>query len=225
MELITQNWNQVPYSQAWDEQTKLFDAIVAAKVKNEAHNNWLVFCEHPHVYTIGKHGEESNLLINDTFLQQIEASYVHIDRGGDITYHGPGQIVCYPILDLEDFNLGLKEYIHLLEEGVIRTCADYGVVAGRLDKATGVWLDANQPTVRKICAIGVRCSRYVSMHGLAFNVNTNLNYFNYINPCGFVDKGVTSLAKELGGDLAITQVREKLEKHLRQLLREAMNSK
>lgn len=225
MKTITENWNIITYAEAWEKQTEYFNEIIDAKVNNKPHTNTLIFCEHPHVYTIGKHGKDANLLINDQFLKQIQASYFHIDRGGDITYHGPGQIVCYPIIDLEAYNLGLKEYIHLLEEAVIQTCRHYGVEAGRLEKATGVWLDAHQPTARKICAIGVRCSRYVSMHGLAFNVNTNLNYFNYINPCGFVDKGVTSLSKELGKEIPLKEAEKVLEEHLLKLLNDQVSVK
>jgi len=225
MKTITENWNIITYAEAWEKQTEYFNEIIDAKVNNKPHTNTLIFCEHPHVYTIGKHGKDANLLINDQFLKQIQASYFHIDRGGDITYHGPGQIVCYPIIDLEDYHLGLKEYIHLLEEAVIQTCRHYGVEAGRLEKATGVWLDAHQPTARKICAIGVRCSRYVSMHGLAFNVNTNLNYFNYINPCGFVDKGVTSLSKELGKEIPFKEAEKVLEEHLLKLLNDQVSVK
>ncbi len=151
-------------------------------------------------------------------LQRIGATYYHIDRGGDITYHGPGQQVCYPILNLEDFGLGLKEYVHLLEEAVIGVCASYGIVAGRVDKATGVWLEGDTSRARKICAIGVRSSHYVTMHGLAFNVNTDLRYFSYINPCGFVDKGVTSLQKELGHDVPMEEARLRLESELQKLL-------
>ena len=151
-------------------------------------------------------------------LQRIGATYYHIDRGGDITYHGPGQQVCYPILNLEDFGLGLKEYVHLLEEAVIGVCASYGIVAGRVDKATGVWLEGDTLRARKICAIGVRSSHYVTMHGLAFNVNTDLRYFSYINPCGFVDKGVTSLQKELGHDVPMEEARLRLESELQKLL-------
>ena len=156
MKTITENWNIITYAEAWEKQTEYFNEIIDAKVNNKPHTNTLIFCEHPHVYTIGKHGKDANLLINDQFLKQIQASYFHIDRGGDITYHGPGQIVCYPIIDLEDYHLGLKEYIHLLEEAVIQTCRHYGVEAGRLEKATGVWLDAHQATARKICAIWAR---------------------------------------------------------------------
>lgn len=221
MKIHTQKWGIIAYGDAWKKQLNYFDAIIRSKVEKKPHDNYLVFCGHPHVYTIGKHGEDGNMLISEAFLKNIGATYFHIDRGGDITYHGPGQIVCYPILDLEDFKLGLKDYIHLLEEAVIRTCAHYGVEASRLEKATGVWLDAHLPTARKICAIGVRCSRYVSMHGLAFNVNTNLDYFSYINPCGFIDKGVTSLSKELGHELNLKEVEDQLEQELRLLLKQA----
>jgi lipoyl(octanoyl) transferase len=158
------------------------------------------------------------MLLGEEQLKAIHATLYHIDRGGDITYHGPGQQVCYPILNLEDFKLGLKEYIHLLEEAVIRVCASYGITAGRLEKATGVWLDSGKPAARKICAIGVRSSRYVTMHGLALNVNTDLRYFGYINPCGFMDKGVTSLRKELGRELSMDEVKGRLKEQLFDLL-------
>ena len=158
------------------------------------------------------------MLLTEGQLQRIGATYYHIDRGGDITYHGPCQQVCYRILILEDFGLGLKEYVHLLEEAVIGVCASYGIVAGRVDKATGVWLEGDTSRARKICAIGVRSSHYVTMHGLAFNVNTDLRYFSYINPCGFVDKGVTSLQKELGHDVPMEEARLRLESELQKLL-------
>ena len=158
------------------------------------------------------------MLLSDRQLQRIGATYYHIDRGGDITYHGPGQQVCYPILNLEDFSLGLKEYVHQLEEAVIGVCASYGIEAGRVEKATGVWLEGDTSRARKICAIGVRSSHYVTMHGLAFNVNTDLSYFSYINPCGFVDKGVTSLQKELGHEVLMEEARLRLEAKLQKLL-------
>ncbi|HOW10634.1 MAG TPA: lipoyl(octanoyl) transferase LipB [Bacteroidales bacterium] len=159
----------------------------------------LIFVEHPHVYTLGKSGSENNLLIDHIQLQAKGASFVKTDRGGDITYHGPGQIVGYPIFDLEKIGIGLKEYIFCLEEAIIDTLREFGITGSRLDGATGVWLDPDtKGKARKICAIGVKASRYVTMHGFAFNVNTDLNYFNYINPCGFTDKGVTSLERELG---------------------------
>ena len=175
-------------------------------------------CEHPHVYTLGRSGKEGNMLLSEEQLQKIGATLYHIDRGGDITYHGPGQLVCYPILNLEEFSLGLKEYVHLLEEAVIRVCASYGITAGRLEKATGVWLEGDTPRARKICAIGVRSSHFVTMHGLALNVNTDLRYFSYINPCGFIDKGVTSLQQELKREVPMEEVKQRLCRELQGLM-------
>lgn len=218
MELEIIDWNQVPYTEGWNRQTVLFDEIVAAKRAGTSYVNHIVFCEHPHVYTLGRSGKEANMLLGEEQLQRIGATLYHIDRGGDITYHGPGQQVCYPILNLEEFGLGLKEYVHLLEEAVIGVCASYGIEAGRVDKATGVWLDGDTSRARKICAIGVRSSHYVTMHGLALNVNTDLRYFSYINPCGFVDKGVTSLQHELGREVSMAEVKERLGKELFRLL-------
>lgn len=218
MELEIIDWNQVPYTEGWNRQTVLFDEIVAAKRAGTSYVNHIVFCEHPHVYTLGRSGKEANMLLGEEQLQRIGATLYHIDRGGDITYHGPGQQVCYPILNLEEFGLGLKEYVHLLEEAVIGLCASYGIEAGRVDKATGVWLDGDTSRARKICAIGVRSSHYVTMHGLALNVNTDLRYFSYINPCGFVDKGVTSLQHELGREVSMAEVKERLGKELFRLL-------
>ena len=177
----------------------------------------MFFCEHQPVLTIGKSGKDTNLLIPEEQLVQRGISFYHINRGGDITYHGPGQLVCYPILNLEEFHLGLKEYVHLLEEAVIRVCASYGIEAGRLEKATGVWLEGSTTRARKICAIGVRSSHYVTMHGLALNVNTDLRYFSYIHPCGFIDKGVTSLRQELKHDVPMDEVKQRLEEELRKL--------
>lgn len=218
MELEIIDWNQVPYTEGWNRQTVLFDEIVAAKRAGTSYVNHIVFCEHPHVYTLGRSGKEANMLLGEEQLQRIGATLYHIDRGGDITYHGPGQQVCYPILNLEEFGLGLKEYVHLLEEAVIGVCASYGIEAGRVDKATGVWLDGDTSRARKICAIGVRSSHYVTMHGLALNVNTDLRYFSYINPCGFVDKGVTSLQHGLGREVSMAEVKERLGKELFRLL-------
>lgn len=218
MELEIIDWNQVPYTEGWNRQTVLFDEIVAAKRAGTSYVNHIIFCEHPHVYTLGRSGKEANMLLGEEQLQRIGATLYHIDRGGDITYHGPGQQVCYPILNLEEFGLGLKEYVHLLEEAVIGVCASYGIEAGRVDKATGVWLDGDTSRARKICAIGVRSSHYVTMHGLALNVNTDLRYFSYINPCGFVDKGVTSLQHELGREVSMSEVKERLGKELLRLL-------
>ena len=211
------------YKETWDFQEKIFQKLVGNKKNGSgAHSGsekrdhgTLIFVEHPHVYTLGKSGSENNLLLDYIQLQAKDAAFYRIDRGGDITYHGPGQIVGYPIFDLEVIGISLREYIHLIEEAVILTLAGYSVNAGRLEGATGVWLDMDIPgRTRKICAIGVRASRYVTMHGFAFNVNTNLDYFNYINPCGFTDKGVTSLAKEKGKQQDFDQVKEILRKNL-----------
>lgn len=218
MKLEVIDWKEIPYAEAWQRQTEWFDELVAAKLEGRDYVNRVFFCEHPHVYTLGRSGKDANMLLSEEQLRRLGATLYHIDRGGDITYHGPGQQVCYPIINLEDFGLGLKEYVHVLEEAVIRLCAAYGIQAGRVDKATGVWLDGDTARARKICAIGVRSSHYVTMHGLALNVNTDLRYFSYINPCGFVDKGVTSLQKELGREVPLAEVRQRLEAELRGLL-------
>lgn len=218
--LITEDWGLIDYAEAWQRQESLFNQRLAQKVAGEAEAiDRIVLCEHPHVYTLGRSGEAANMLLSDEQLKRIGATYYHIDRGGDITYHGPGQLVCYPILDLERYGLGLKDYIAIIEEAVIRVCAHYGIRAGRLEKATGVWLDAHDSRARKICAIGVRSSRYVTMHGLALNVNTDLRYFSYINPCGFIDKGVTSLAKELQHEVPMEEVKRLLTEKLFELLK------
>jgi lipoyl(octanoyl) transferase len=197
------------YKEAWEMQEQIFKRLIDNKL-NESQGSsrvvnpvpgTLIFVEHPHVYTLGQNGSEDNLLIDHIQLQTRDAKFYRTNRGGDITYHGPGQIVGYPIFDLEVIGISLKEYIHRLEEAIIMTVSHFGIPASRLDGATGVWLDADKKgKSRKICAIGVRASRYVTMHGFAFNVNTDLTYFNYINPCGFTDKGVTSLQKELGAN-------------------------
>jgi lipoyl(octanoyl) transferase len=195
------------YKEAWDIQEKIFSKLIDNKLhedQSKTHyenlgSGTLIFVEHPHVYTLGKSGSENNLLIDHIQLQTKDARFYKTNRGGDITYHGPGQIVGYPVFDLEKIKVSLKEYIHRLEEAIILTVSQFGISGSRLDGATGVWLDSDKKgKARKICAIGVRASRYVTMHGFAFNVNTDLTYFNYINPCGFTDKGVTSLEKELG---------------------------
>jgi len=195
----------IDYKEAWDYQENLFDQIVLAKQRKRdglsdiKTPNFLLFCEHPHVYTIGKSGKETNLLINEEMLKNRGASLYKINRGGDITYHGPGQLVAYPILDLDNFKLSIKSYIDQLEEVIIRVLKRYGIKATRSEGATGVWLDAENPVkARKICAIGVRTSHWVSMHGFAFNISTDLSYFEHIIPCGIQGKSVTSLEKELG---------------------------
>lgn len=212
------DWGMISYAEAWKKQTALFDALVSAKQAGAEYINHIILCEHPPVYTLGRSGKADNMLLSEEQLSSVGATLYHIDRGGDITFHGPGQLVCYPILNLEEYALGLKEYVHLLEEAVIRVCAAYGIAAGRVEKATGVWLDGDTPRTRKICAIGVRSSHYVTMHGLALNVNTDLRYFSYIHPCGFIDKGVTSLQKELGQEVSMQEVKDKLCKELQALL-------
>lgn len=210
--LIYQDWGLKEYNEAWQEQEKLFTATLALKQKGEPTSNYLVFCEHPHVYTLGKSGDEHNLLLNYIQLQAKNASFVQTNRGGDITYHGPGQIVGYPIVDLENFGIGLRRYIELLEESIIEFLALYGLKGDRLVGATGVWLDSDTPKARKICAIGVRSSRYVTMHGFALNISTDLSYFTHINPCGFTDKGVTSLTNETGTVIDFERAKEQLRK-------------
>jgi len=214
------------YKETWDYQERIFQNLVdnkkstgvAAYGSENPDHGTLIFVEHPHVYTLGKSGSENNLLLNNIQLRAKEAAFYRIDRGGDITYHGPGQIVGYPIFDLEAIGVNLKEYVHLLEEAVILTLAESGITSGSLEGATGVWLDVAFPRkARKICAIGVRASRYVTMHGFAFNVNTNLDYFNYINPCGFTDKGVTSLEKEKGCKQDFDSVKEIVRKNLKKV--------
>ena len=188
------------YKETWDFQEELFQKVIDEKKRNPNSNfgGYLVFVEHPHVYTLGKSGEANNLLISEPFLKQINATYYKTNRGGDITYHGPGQLVGYPIIDIEKFGIGVREYIEKLEESIIQALHKYQIVASRMEGATGVWLDAGTAKARKICALGVRVSRYVTMHGFALNINTDLKYFSYINPCGFQDKGVTSVEKERG---------------------------
>lgn len=213
-----EDWKHISYSEAWERQMELFNSIIKARSEGQPYENRIIFCTHPHVYTIGKHGKQENMLISDDMLSRIGAEVFRIDRGGDITYHGPGQQVCYPILCLEDFKLGLKGYLHQLEEAVIRTCSHYGIKSGRVDGATGVWIDIGTPRERKICAMGVRSSHFVTMHGLALNVNTYLRYFDYINPCGFTNKGVTSIEKETGVQVSMDEVRQILAEELLKLL-------
>jgi len=212
------------YKDAWDFQASIFNKLVEAKKTTEISLNnspailpgMLIFTEHPHVYTLGKSGSESNLLIDQIQLKRKDASFYHIDRGGDITYHGPGQIVGYPIFDLERIGVSLKQYIHRIEEAIIKTLADYGIFSSRLEGGTGVWLDPGiSGKARKICAIGVKASRYITMHGFAFNVNTDLGYFDSINPCGFRDKGVTSLKYELGKEQDFEDVKIKVKDKLK----------
>jgi len=220
MKTIFRDLGLIPYQEAWEYQEHLFNHIIEQKLANEKlpiteniiTDNYLLFCEHPHVFTLGKSGSEENLLVNSIQLQAKHAEFIHTNRGGDITYHGPGQIVGYPVLNLDYFVKGVREYIEKLEETVILTLKEYNITAERLNGATGVWLDSTIPgKTRKICAIGVRTSRWVSMHGFAFNVNTDLGYFNLINPCGFTDKSVTSMEKELGGKQEMEEVKKLLK--------------
>jgi lipoyl(octanoyl) transferase len=208
----------IDYQEAWEYQEERFNALVDYKRRVDGRARppqFLLFCEHPHVYTLGKSGDEHNLLIRQDFLRKINATYYKTNRGGDITYHGPGQVVGYPIVDLEILGIGLKQYITLLEDAIIELLLASGITATHMDGATGVWLDADHPVkARKICAIGVRSGRHVTMHGFALNVNTNLDYFTYINPCGFETKGVTSMEKELGGPQDFDGIKSKLREIL-----------
>ena len=220
VKVVFQDLGHIDYKQAWDYQEKLFDQIIAIKRQNRREEtnletqSYLLFCEHPHVYTLGKSGDEKNLLVNEEYLKSRGATFHKINRGGDITYHGPGQIVGYPILDLENFFTDIHKYLRFLEEAVILTLADYGIESGRSDGETGVWLEGGTENARKICALGVRSSRWVTMHGFAFNVNPDLDYFGNIIPCGIVDKSVTSMEQELGKKVDIQEVRDKLKVHL-----------
>lgn len=201
------------YREVWQQQEELLAGVIGEKLRGEKTSNHLLFVEHPSVYTLGKSGDEANMLISGIQLQAKHAEFIKVDRGGDITYHGPGQLVAYPVIDLENFGLGVRGYVHKLEDVVIRTVSDYGIEGTRLAGATGVWIDVGTKRTRKICAVGVKCSRFVSMHGFALNVNTDLNYFSYINPCGFVDKGVSSIQNEIGKPVDMQEVKERALHH------------
>ncbi|HAL83564.1 MAG TPA: lipoyl(octanoyl) transferase [Mucilaginibacter sp.] len=228
-EVIFRDWGLIDYKEAWNKQEALFADTVNKKIEIRNHQavtegdeyleyiptpNYLIFCEHPHVYTLGKSGKSEHLLLDEKGLKEKHATYYPINRGGDITYHGPGQIVSYPILDLDNFFTDIHLYLRTLEEAVILTLADYGLKAGRYPGYTGVWFDADNDRARKICALGVRCSRWVTMHGLAFNINTELDYFKNIVPCGIDDKDVTSMQRELGQVVDIIEVKEILKHHI-----------
>lgn len=211
----------VDYKEAWDRQELYFAKTLKIKSDNRTNNtqiptdHYLFFCEHPHVYTLGKSGKQENLLLDDDGLSDADATYYKINRGGDITYHGPGQIVGYPILDLDYFFTDIHKYLRFLEDAIINTLKKYGIESGRIPGLTGVWLDVDDASkARKICAMGVRCSRWVTMHGFAFNVNSNLNYFNNIIPCGIDDKAVTSMEKELGHPLDFEEVKSVLKNEI-----------
>lgn len=211
--------------EGWEFQKKIFWETVEQKMANRKlppeeqtqTKNHLIFCSHANVYTIGNSGDEANLLLDEAGLEEHHVEYVHTNRGGDITYHGPGQIVGYPIFDLDHFFTDIDKYLRSLEEAVIRTLAEYGITAGRIKGLTGVWIDEESENARKICALGVRSSRWVTMHGFAMNVNTDLSYFGHIVPCGIDDKAVTSLQQELGREMDISEVEEKLKKHLAEI--------
>jgi lipoyl(octanoyl) transferase len=227
-QVIFTDWGLIDYKEAWEKQEEIFSGTV--KIKTDIRNiettapgstgdlktpNHIIFCEHPHVYTLGKSGKPEHLLLDEQGLKDKNATYYPINRGGDITYHGPGQIVSYPILDLDNFFTDIHLYLRTLEEAVILTMADYGLKGERYPGYTGVWLDADIPEkARKICAMGVRCSRWVTMHGLAFNVNTDLSYFKNIVPCGIDDKAVTSMQAELGEEININAVKKTLLHHI-----------
>ena len=199
--------NVLSYRTAWEKQEFLLNKLKAEKRAGKVGTNYLLLVEHPHVYTLGRNGDKQNLLINAIQLKAKDAEFIHVDRGGDITYHGYGQLVAYPIIRLDVFGMGIKEYVFKLEEVIIKTIANYNIIGERLNGAVGVWLDTGKNTARKICAIGIRCSEFVTMHGFALNVNTNLDYFNHINPCGFIDKGVTSIEKELNQKVDMGEVK------------------
>lgn len=219
------DWGLLDYQEAWDKQEEIFAKTLAIKHDNRVNNtqaltpNYLIFTEHPHVYTLGKSGHLEYLLLDEAGLKEKEATFYKINRGGDITYHGPGQIVGYPILDLDNFFTDIHLYLRTLEEAIILTLADYGIVAGRYPGYTGVWLDPDNDKARKICAMGVRASRWVTMHGFAFNVNADLDYFGNIVPCGIDDKDVTSMERELGQKVEIEEVKLKLKNHLAELFK------
>lgn len=224
------DWGLQDYQVAWDKQGDLFSKVVETKTNNRLQNtavptdNFLVFTEHPHVYTLGNSGKFEHLLLDEQGLQEKQATYYKINRGGDITYHGPGQLVGYPILDLENFFTDIHLYLRTLEEAIILTLADYGIPAGRYPGYTGVWLDPDKESARKICAMGVRASRWVTMHGFAFNVNTDLSYFKNIVPCGIDDKAVASMEGELGYKLNMDEVKNTLKNHIAQLFQMDLRS-
>ena len=236
--VLYKDLGRMGYSECWDLQRSLFDRALAVKRGVAAMEGaeagaaaealadlsgheagWLLIVEHNPVYTLGKSGKNENMLVPEAYLRSIGAEFFHIDRGGDVTFHGPGQIVGYPILDLEQLGIGLREYIDSIEEAIIGVCREWGIEAGRVAGASGVWIDGDTPRARKICAIGVKSSRYVTMHGFALNVATDLRYFNHINPCGFVDRGVTSIEREVGHAVDFEQVKMQVVKHLSEKLK------
>ncbi len=214
------NLGHIDYKKAWDKQEDIFKKIIDVKIENRKNNsynkteNYILACSHPHVYTLGKSGNENNLLINNSIIKSQKLDYYKINRGGDITYHGPGQLVIYPILDLENFFTDIHKYLRFLEEAVIMTLQEFNIKSGRIKKLTGVWVDINSQNPKKICAMGVKSSRWVTMHGLALNVSTDLSYFNNIIPCGINDKEVTSIEKETNKVIQMVIVENKLIENL-----------
>lgn len=222
--VLFKDLGEIGYQEAWDYQTVLFDKSVQQKLENRDNpeatppENYFLYVEHPHVYTLGKSGSLDNLLLDEQGLADKGATFHKINRGGDITYHGPGQVVGYPILDLDQFSPDIHLYLRNIEEAVVRLCADYGINGQRFEKYTGVWIEPGTPQERKICAIGVKTSRWVSMHGFALNVNTQMEYFGNIVPCGITDKDVTSIQRELGREIDMNEVKEKLKGHFSDIM-------
>lgn len=219
-EIVFDDWGAISYRDAYEKQRNLFDIRVSAKRNNEEPpcDIW-VFCEHLPVITIGQHGNRNNLLYSGDYLREKGVDFYVTDRGGDVTFHGQGQCVCYPLFDLERRKIGLRRYVELLEEVIIQTLSGYGIAARRLRGASGVWIEPETPYERKICAVGIRSSRYITMHGIALNVNTDLSYFSLINPCGFADKGVTSIEKEIGNQITMDEIKERIRECVSALFR------
>lgn len=223
-DVYVKDLGSIDFEEAWDFQTVIFDQSVSIKTANRGlpdqlqkpTDNYLIFCQHPHVYTLGKSGKENNLLVTSDELTSLNATFYHINRGGDITYHGPGQLVCYLVIDLENFFTDIHQYMRFLEEAVIQTLAEFNLRAGRINGLTGVWIDPEKKP-RKICALGVKTSRWITMHGLALNVHPNLSYFDHIVPCGINDKAVTSLQAEVGGVVEIGEVQGILQNKITSL--------
>ncbi len=216
--LTVKDLGLVPYREAWELQKSIQADVITDKNREDTEEH-LLLVEHPPVFTLGRHGHAENMLVSEDALAAKGIEFVRIERGGDITFHGPGQLVAYPIIDLQRHHLGVKDYVNMLEEAVIRTIAHYGITGERVDGATGVWIDKGLPGERKICAIGVKCTRFVTMHGLALNINTDLHYFGAINPCGFIDKGVTSVRQETGKEADMQEAKELFAAHFRELLK------
>jgi lipoyl(octanoyl) transferase len=219
-EVIFKQLGLIDYKEAWDFQEEIFQNTIGEKIRiRNGENdlitkNYLLFCQHPHVFTLGKSGSEDNLLLNDSELTENNASFYKINRGGDITYHGPGQLVAYPIFDLDHFFSDIHKYLRFLEQAVIDTLLEYNIESSRVEGLTGVWIEGDTPRARKICALGVKSSRWVTMHGIGFNINSDLSYFSHIIPCGIDDKAVTSMQKELGFELDFEEVSQVLKEKL-----------